>query len=306
MPITRILTHPGPDTAQAIVLTYLIQLVGIDVQINVPDENAKVALTVKTVHPVTKIARTDVISGLIPVVNYIANLAPEYQLTPATYESWIQSCVDGSEARISSFVERVERYLWTNNQTYLVGDAMSAADVVVAVTVALGANKEKLKLSQNVHRLVCTIVMDVGGIELPALDETSVVDVKQEEKKSQEEPKKVAKTKKEKPKNADVKPEENEKEEPKKPAEEKSSSSESSSNPVLAKLEELGIKYDLIEHEKVVTADGLVEKVRIIFIERNCFQKFLFIGNQIFSQFSALIYYRSSFQRVVCIPRIYS
>lgn len=176
---------------------------------------------------------------------------------------------------VQGFCDKLEHHFFARNQTYLVGDLPTAADVCLAIWIAQSTTTV---VPQQCHRWLSSIVENstvkrLIKVDIPSMGESSPL-----EKKKKETPveKKVETKKKEKemppvPAPAAVTKETPPQETPPRVAVESNSPKEKTpspvvvnnnkANPILALLDEYKIEYTRYDHETCMTAEELVEKV---------------------------------------------
>ena len=209
-------------------------------------------------------------------------------LTPTLLSFYSQESFDAQ-----GFCDKLERYFFVGNQTYLVGDVPTAADVCLAIWITLSTVEQ---VPQQCHRWLSSIVensavkaliqVDIPSMgELSPLEKTIPVVIKKELPAPVEE-KKVEEKKKKKETSAPTPAVKKEKTPPSVAASAVETSPEDKTpppvkaNPILALLDEYKIEYTHYIHETCMTAEELVEKVPLPNDNRESHTKNLFFKDK--------------------------
>lgn len=256
----------------------------IEFSINDPpsDKPVSIELIIETQNPFTKQNHTICYAGMLSCVRTISKSLPELGLwddkNESKIESWINFGVnelfwvyspleeEKKQVRVNTtqnVSESIEQYLFKSSQTFLVGESVTAADIVVAFLLCEAMNAVGLdSVPQQTYRWMCTILKNdsvIGGDALklptegkksPDSKPTAVVSEKKEE------PKKKQKAKKQEPKREEkaVKSEE-------KVVETSVELADAGENAILSKLASLSIPHSTYSHTLCMTAEELVTNV---------------------------------------------
>lgn len=274
---------------------------------NASDNKLTIEMLVSATNPFNATTGTYVVHGLTGVARTICALVPESGLwgevgfcmrgggeeRGALVESWVETCVGSLggvayalsdervkdplfQSQVTEFANQIESHLFTTDNTYLVGDVATAADVIVSIILAKACDRVGLKsVPQQTARLVETLLNNpvvaksiaAHNVTVPTAGVSSPAERRIDASSA---PSKTKDNNRKKDKDAAV-------------AEEKKDSSAASAsvaspadtppaaeatasltdNPIAKKLNSLNIAHDTYAHPPCMTAEELVANVPV-------------------------------------------